>query len=112
MFGLQETAVGRWKLRFRLRLSFFRARTLTKSESYLIESLANSPIESSANLGNSFLAAKCTMVRKLHNKWNFGVVATMNRDAFPAAALRSRVLKFWYKLLYLDKILVVVFVLE
>lgn len=113
MFGLQETATGRWKFKFLLRVSFFRERTLildkfrVRQEHYIYL-----PIESSTDLRNPLFATERTMIRMLYDKWNPRVVATVYCDTFPATALRPCVFEFGHKLLYLYETLTVILVLQ
>ena len=114
--GLHETAAGRWKVRFRFRLSLFRLSALNGSE--LLEIRINfskrkvlAPVECSEDLNDAVLTTKLTMRRKLDSKGCLGVVISMEGEAFPTGTVGTAVLKFRGEFLDPYEVLIGIFVL-
>jgi len=68
-------------------------------------------VECSEYLDDAVLTTELTMGRKLDSKGCFGVVISMQGEAFPTGAVGTAVLKFWGKLLDPYEVLIGIFVL-
>lgn len=112
--GLHETAAGRWKERFRFRLSFLRLKALfaKTSEGSRPWDIGDLPVECPKNLHDPVFATVLAVARQLDCERGSRVVAPMKRESFPAGAVGSTVLKLRRELLDSYKILIAVFVLQ
>ena len=115
--GLHETAAGRWKVKFRFRLSLFRPSALNRSELSEIRSNFSQnnyfpPIECSEDLNDTVLATELTMRRKLDSKRCLRVVISVECESFPTGTIGAAVLEFRGKLLDSYEVLIRIFVLK
>lgn len=102
---------GRWKVKFRFRLSFFRARTLCMLVSLIKISTLFLPIECTNGLHNLLFASSISMARILHYEGNVGTIRAVDLDSLEVYAVRIVGLEFGVKPLNFHEVAVAVLVL-